>query len=1034
MDSRWYLAQTLDERILSLREKGSANCQTDVSLAEKRLERWKTGKAFRHDSTFARFLASIDLSNGEFKGLLGQSDEHIQNMTTQSLSWVNKVLECLENYAGNDSADYLALVDPLISHYRAKLQSHADQLHAQNPAPNFEADKLVSLLTEPIAGRLRKLIQKTLILETNIARVENRLSGETAAERYESFIKLISSNEERLNLYLEYPVLIRRVLDTLEQWCAASCEFLERLSSDLGLLNEKFALASAPVVAITGGAGDVHCQGRSVHIIEFAKKKKVVYKPRSLAAECLFSELLKFLDSKGLDPKLRLPLTIDRGKYGWCEFVEQTPCKTESQIKRFYERHGVWLAVFYALGTCDLHLENLIASGEHPIAIDLETIFQPEMIQRKIESADDAAMFKLFDSVMSVGLLPKPVHAGGRSMDSSGIGALPDQILPFDVDAVENLDSDEIQIGSTPGRIGEIQSNPLLKGANVEAAKYHRQLKRGFTSTYQLLQSLKDELLSEGGWFDRFSKLPIRAVIRPTSYYGGLRIESLHPTFNRKYLDQDLIYKDLWAITRQLPNYEKAIPSERRQLLAGDIPYFKTMPDSTDIIGGDDTLIEGVLAKSGRQVAEDRLKNMGDADLKFQLWLIDASFQTISVEYTPILQEKGYPPPRDNFLDAAIACGDRLVETSVNYLGMSSWVCLADAGSKDTHSYKLDIIDQNMYSGLLGIALFLGYLYSVTGTESYKQVAEGCMAQLLKNRYSNLRSPGAYTGVCGLLYVNMHLARIFNYPDLHDRTGFALDWLPSAIEQDQKLDLIFGCASAIPVLLSYASYVPESNALDLARACGDHLLRHASQGALSSTLTWDLLEMKRGFSHGISGIAFGLSELAAATNEKKYFASFIAAVGEEAELLKGNRWTDIAENQRGVAWCHGATGIALSRMKMYQRHKLPPAKDEAVKALRFMLESAPLLNHVICHGSLGNLDPFILASQLFPEEAIWHDELQIRSSAVLKHVNSSGWKSKLASQVIEPGLMIGLAGIGFELLRLHASDKVPSVLCLESPI
>ena len=39
-------------------------------------------------------------------------------------------------------------------------------------------------------------------------------------------------------------------------------------------------------------------------------------------------------------------------------------------------RSGVWLAVFDALGTSDLHYENMIASGEHPMFIDLETFVQ----------------------------------------------------------------------------------------------------------------------------------------------------------------------------------------------------------------------------------------------------------------------------------------------------------------------------------------------------------------------------------------------------------------------------------------------------------------------------------------------------------------------------------------------------------------------------------------------------------------------------------------------------------------------------------
>ena len=1032
MDARWYLAQTLDERLAAFRNRKHSGNGADAELAGKRLAHWKSGLVFHNDdSVFQRFLKSIDLSESEFREVLGQSKEQIQEMSSQPMEWVSQVLECLATADVKPSSDYLVLLDPLIAHFRRKLESYAESL--KSPAPGFQPKEFVNLLTEEVEARLRKTIQKTLILETNIARVQERLSGETKAERFASFIKLISSNEERLALYLEYPVLIRRVWQMLEQWYEVSCEFMDRLNSDFALLNKQFSLGSAKVLALTGGAGDVHCQGRSVQVLEFANKKKLVYKPRSLAGDCVFSELLRFLAKKGMKPELRVPETIDRGEYGWCEFIERKDCKTEAQVKRFYERQGSWLALLHVLGSCDLHLENLIASGEYPVVIDLETIFHPEMIERKIHSAEELALIKLLESVMSVGLLPKPVRAAGRAMDSSGLGAKPDQILPFDVDNIEELDSDEIYVGSAPARIGEIHSNPRLRGSLVDVVKYHREIKEGFTSTYRLLQSLTDELLGDNGWFQRFAEVPLRAVLRPTSYYGSLRIESLHPNFNRKSLDQDLIVKDLWSIVRSVPVYENVVASERRQLLSGDIPYFSTTAGSHDLTGGDGTVIKSVLAISGIEVASSRLKQMSEKDLNSQLWFIDAALQTMSINNTPILQAKGYPRKCSDLLDAAIACGDRLAETVETHLDQSSWVCLIDEGGTEEISYKLGIVKQNLYSGSLGIALFLAYLHAVTGEKRYREIAEGCMNQIHAAHYSGLNALGSYVGLCGLIYVNMHLDKIFGYNDLHKRTAFALDLLPGLIASDQMLDLISGCAGAIPVLLAYSSLVPDSRALGLARACGDKLINYSTPGRLPGTLEWTSLTMPRGFSHGLSGISFAMSELAAATGEKNYFTALIGALGEEAELLKGNHWTDIEGNPQGIAWCHGAAGIALSRLKIYERHKLPPAKEEAMRALKFLLASPTLSDQIICHGSIGNLEPFLLAAELFPEESIWQTELKARSERALNEINSGGWRSKLPSQLIEPGLMIGLAGIGYQLLRVHASRQVPSVLTLDRP-
>ena len=57
-----------------------------------------------------------------------------------------------------------------------------------------------------------------------------------------------------------------------------------------------------------------------------------------------------------------------------------------------------------------MHQENLIAAGDHPVPIDLETVLQPTADEHKSEDPEgqafDAAIEMLANSVMTVGLLP----------------------------------------------------------------------------------------------------------------------------------------------------------------------------------------------------------------------------------------------------------------------------------------------------------------------------------------------------------------------------------------------------------------------------------------------------------------------------------------------------------------------------------------------------------------------------------------------------------------------------------------------------
>ena len=55
------------------------------------------------------------------------------------------------------------------------------------------------------------------------------------------------------------------------------------------------------------------------------------------------------------------------------EKIENIPCKNESEVEHYYFRMGIHLFLGYALGATDLHGENIIAHGEYPVIIDMET-------------------------------------------------------------------------------------------------------------------------------------------------------------------------------------------------------------------------------------------------------------------------------------------------------------------------------------------------------------------------------------------------------------------------------------------------------------------------------------------------------------------------------------------------------------------------------------------------------------------------------------------------------------------------------------
>ena len=137
----------------------------------------------------------------------------------------------------------------------------------------------------------------------------------------------------------------------------------------------------------------------------------MVYKPRSLAVESRFHDLLAWLNGVGFAPEFRPVGLLDRNTHGWMAWVDAAEVKTTAEIERYYRRQGAYLALFYALEATDLHMSNVIAAGEHPALIDLETLFHPREADMDWPLLDLALDDMIYYSVLRPGLLPEPETA-----------------------------------------------------------------------------------------------------------------------------------------------------------------------------------------------------------------------------------------------------------------------------------------------------------------------------------------------------------------------------------------------------------------------------------------------------------------------------------------------------------------------------------------------------------------------------------------------------------------------------------------------
>jgi lantibiotic modifying enzyme len=120
-------------------------------------------------------------------------------------------------------------------------------------------------------------------------------------------------------------------------------------------------------------------------------------------------------------------------------------------------------------------------------------------------------------------------------------------------------------------------------------------------------------------------------------------------------------------------------------------------------------------------------------------------------------------------------------------------------------------------------------------------------------------------------------------------------------------------------------------------------------------------------------------------------------------------------------WCHGAPGIALSRLRAYELLKDETCKAEAQTALRTtrkVIETAlysEKRNFSLCHGLAGNSEALLYGYQVLGSEEM--------SSLVLAHdvayhgietyvTRGYSWPSGMTGRGETPDLMLGLAGTG----------------------
>ena len=1064
----WDRALNLSERasLLHNTKDKTSNLPIDLELAQKRIQNWKDLTPFQNNSNWTQRLLLDNLSEQDFLNLLGESTK-VNKPLTFSPQWLIEIEQAFSEantdrlFASEpkDIGGFLYLVEPTIARGYKQLEEAIQSLAETHESLPFDPKSIITKLFRGLSDKLLEMLNRTLLLELNVARLQGILSGDTPEARFDSFINYLRQQERAWELLQEYPVLARQIQICIDRWVEFSLEFLQHLSDDWHDICNRFSPQTDPglLVELQGDAGDSHRGGRSVLIAKFSSGLQIVYKPRSLTIDIHFQELLIWLNSRGHHPPFKTIEILDCGSHGWVEFVSFAECKTKSQIKRFYQRQGGYLALLYALGATDFHCENLIAAGEHPVLIDLESLFHPNF-QQKSDRVGQLVHEFMNNSILTVGLLPQRrwMNDDSEGIDLSGLGSTKGQLTPYGVPYWEGKGTDCMHLKRQRIEIPQEKNQPTLTGKPVSVLDYEDALISGFNDVYQLLVKYRDELFKDNSPLACFAKDKVRVIVRDTYVYGSLLAESFHPDVLRNALDRDRLFDRLWLGSEEQPYLMEIIAAEREDLWQGDVPFFATSPDSRDIWSSSGKRIKNFLAESGNTVVKRRFQTMGEEDLSRQLWLIRASLATLSTDeisyHSPTRSKLTFAnvTNEDRLLQAACQIGDRLSTLAFGDERATSWVGLNLINDKH---WVVAPVGMDVYSGLPGIILFLAYLGHLTQQERYTNLAKAALTTLqhqITTQQTIVTSIGAFEGWGGIIYTLTQLGMLWGDRKLIAQAESLVQLLLPLVAEDEQFDLVAGAAGCIASLLSLYRCCPSRDILTVALQCGDRLLATAQPmkqgiGWLGKNLGTQPLA---GFSHGVAGIAWALLKLAAISGEQRFQQAALEAISYERSLFQPQaaNWLDLRQFTASVlgepnsnhqfscqtAWCHGAPGIGLARLLSLPYLDNPDLRDEIDLALKTTCDRGFGDNHSLCHGDLGNLELLLQASSIL-ESPYWQQKVERLSSMILESIDRHGWLCGVPLNVETPGLMTGLAGIGYGLLRLAAPNIIPSVLVLETP-
>jgi type 2 lantibiotic biosynthesis protein LanM len=589
---------------------------------------------------------------------------------------------------------------------------------------------------------------------------------------YDRFVADMKAGGFR-RLFEEKPVLLRLIATLTRQWIEAVHEFASRLDVDIEAIRRDLIRRDghARVARIAGDLSDRHNGGRSVFIVTFEDGARAVYKPKDLRLDVAWHALIARLNASTPPLDLRAAGVIACDHYGWAEFIDHTGVNDQTGCEMYFRRAGAWLALFHCFAATDMHQENIIAAGDQPVPIDLETILQPPGPAPKAHEAESAASDDAADmianSVMAVGILP----AYGRAPDTSvfAMGA-----LTADWNSRIKLSWIDINTDNMrPTRTKLVDTaNPNLPHVDGRYARFGDHIDAfvaGFED-YARFLSRQTRGPDQGRLFEGFAGAPVRKVVRPTRFYSML----LQRLKTHRSMDDGAAWSAQADFIARLSDWdEKSDPNwpfhraERSALLALNVPHF-VLPSDGHVVSDFEGPVATFTGATALERAQTRLRDFDEREVAWQTAVIRANTTQTrpsnSADALRSLLKSDVAATDTAFASESDRIASEISEHAIRRGGSASWIGLDWMG--DAEVFQLAPLGPDLYNGVSGIAVFLAAHSAVASHAPSAELALAALTHLRRKlkdrnaaRFARSLGIGGATGLGSLVYALTVISR-----------------------------------------------------------------------------------------------------------------------------------------------------------------------------------------------------------------------------------------------------------------------------------